>query len=366
MHEPPTCRATNRPCRRVRSRPSPYRCLYRSIMCFSAMLVLGIIGFIVGMTSYFSPPLKHEVSAHPLETRLVDVNLDECGELQVTNHTQLLDVKLYLLYSKPITARGATFSESSTILRYTNDDPYYFAYSYYLLEGSTVDLTIHLNDATHVWVGLNLFDEDADDKCSDAIVSLVCTFMSKESTCSFPSVSIPADGNYYISLCYYSEYSRQITGYSSALVNKLVYIPEESDIRSVCTAPCSEEIFHYSDYILMTTSNITRDVTWGYSVDFTWLCSDIREIGIWVSFVMLLGMFFAMLSIGFIVALCVVLCIRKRTESDETGLLLPSDEHTPVAIGASPPPQYTVASENSLRSPPPYTELANPLSQQDK
>ena len=367
MHEPQTCRATNRPCSGIRSRPSPYRCLHRSIVCFSVLLVLGIVGFIVGMTSYFSPPLNHEVTAHPLETRLVDVDLAECGELQVTNYSELLEVNLYILYTKPVIGEGATFSDNSTILQYTNTDPYGFAFSYYLLEGSTIDLTVHLYDANYVWVRLYLFDEDVDDKCSDAIVGpYVCSFTSEDSTCSFTNVSIPSDGNYYISLCYSSEYSHYISGYYSVLVKKLVYIPEESDIRSVCTAPCSEDIFHSSDYIMMTTSNVTRNVTWVDTVDFGWMCSDIREIGIWVSFVMLLGMFFAMLSIGFIVALCVVLCIRKRTDSDETELLLPSDEHSPVTNGASPPPQYTVASENSLRSPPPYTEQENPISLQDK
>ena len=320
------------------------------------------------MTSYFSPSVEHEVSVHPLETRILDVNLPECGNLEVTNYTAtLLEVELYILYDKPVTGQGATFSDTSTVSQYTNTEPYYFAYSYYLLEGSTIDLTIHLYDASNVLVELYLFDKDEDYKCSGGVVgSYVCRFTSEYSTCTFSNISIPSDGNFYISLCYYSNKYQYITGYSTALVNKLVYIPEEDNVRSVCTAPCSEAIYHYSDYIMLTTSNVTENVTWGDGADFAWLCSDIREIGIWVSFVMLLGMFFAMLSVGFIVALCVVLCIRKRTESDESELLLPSDEHTPVAVGASPPPQYTAASENSLRSPPPYTELADPLSQQDK
>ncbi|KAI6650578.1 hypothetical protein LOD99_7628 [Oopsacas minuta] len=353
---PSRCNNLDRPCRR--RRPSRYVCIQRSIACFTLLLALGLTAFIVGMVSYFAPPIEHPISAQAMDTRIIDVDQTECGDFEIRNGTELLDVNLYILYNMPIKQQGATFSDYSTFAEFTNTVPDHFTYSYYLLEGSTIDLTIHLNPLYgKVWMWVKLFVDKVDNVCHDnTLLTYLCNFEYQE-TCIISTITIPTDGQYYISFCYQSNESIFVSGNSTALVQKLVYKADQQNIREHCTAPCYEEIYHIGDYIMLTTSNVTGNVTWEDRIDYNWLCSDIRAVGIWISFIMLLGMFLVMLSVGFIVALCVVLCIRVRTESDETDLLIPSNDLGPDFVDSIPPPQYTVASENSLRAPPPYTEL---------
>ena len=363
------CRNTETPCTpQTPARQPLCSCLCIAICCFILLLIFGLVCFIVGMSSYFAPPVEHAVDTMPLDTRIVSVDNGNCGDFSVSTDSDISGVTLYLLYDRPTsTVPGPTYGLHSTYSLYTNDDVL-TEYRVYLVAGSSYELSISVDQFSGSEnVDLQLYISLYNDDNTYPESTEICNNISPYTPCS-KTLEATNDGEHYLSFSYHSQGLWYVTGEINGVLNKYNYEIHHSDIRTYCDAPCSEEIrYGNHDSIVVTTSNVTDPDNKKDRVKYTWSCSEIRPVGAWVSFVMLVGMFLVMLSIGFIVALCVVLCIRKRTDPEDTEpLIQPYIRGSPIQSGTLPPPQYTAVSENSLRAPPPYTETPAPQSEADK
>ena len=322
------------------------------------------------MGSYFAPPTVHTVDALPLETRIVSVDPESCGDFTLSADGEEVQVTLYLLYESPTrTYLAASSSLLSTYYVSTNGD-LLSDFWFYLVTGSSYELTVSVDayppgGTLYLQLYISLYNQHLNEYSTREM----CSNVSPDTPCT-KTLSVDNDGMHFVTFSFHADDTFFVNGQISGVVKRYNYEISKSNTRDSCEAPCSERIdYDYDDTILVRTSNITDLEDTIETVEYTWLCSDIRPVGIWVSFVMLVGMFLVMLSVGFIVALCVVLCIRKRTDTEDTEpLIQPYASNSSIHSGAlpPPPPQYTAVSVNSLRAPPPYTEAPEPQTEGDK
>lgn len=318
------------------------------------LLILGLVGFIVGMVNYFVPPIEHPITASPLDTRLLPFSPSDCGDLTVElldpSNSSQIQVDLYLLSRKPDTDLGAIIHELGyfDLNSYQTTELYYH---YYLVSRSSIQIKIAFDDKEAIKDGISLILY-----VSQSNEEYHCYFTGQVLDCTM-TINIEKDSLYDVTLKF-SGTSPAVVGRIEIIINKYIYEIERTITIKHCSAPCSREINRYNEHALVTTSNVTETVTWSDKVGYKWTCSNMRSVGMWVDLVMLLGMLVMMVSIGFIVGLSVVLCIKKRTQDDETEPLI-SQNSSPLPNLVEPPPQYTVSASNpllSLSNPPPYTE----------
>ena len=357
------CRNADTPCS-----PAQPVCSCFCICCFVLLFVFGLVCFTVGMGSYFAPPTEHSVDSLPLDTRIFSVERESCGDFSLSTDSELVKVMLYLLYDRPTnTHLAASYSLLISYDLFTNADVL-TEYKLYLVEGSYFDLTVSVDPFPNGGPGdLQLFIYLYNAGSANPESKGMCYNVSRDSPCA-RRLTASYEGPHYLSFSFQSSSLSYVRGQITGVLNRYSYEMPGENIRSSCEAPCSRKIdYRDTDTIVVTTSNVTDPEDREEFVHYIWLCTDIRPVGVWVSFVMLVGMFLVMLSIGFIVALCVVLCIRNRTDPEDTEpLIQPYIHGSPVQSGTAPPPQYTAVSENSLRAPPPYTESSESLPDGDK